>query len=65
MPPTPTSYTPSKEREPEPGRTRLLESSALWKCCSASVKEIGGGDTPEVPPNAAGRQGLGQTLTES
>lgn len=62
--PTATSYTPSKEREPEPGRTRLPESSALWKCCSASVKEIGGGDAPEVLLNPAGRQGVGQSPTE-
>lgn len=56
MPPTSTSYTPSKEQELEPSHTRLLESSILWKCCSASVKEIGGRGAPEVPPNPAGRQ---------
>lgn len=60
VPPTPTAYTPTTEREPEPGRTRLSESSALWKCCSASVKEIGGGGAAEVPPDPAGRQGVGQ-----
>lgn len=62
--PTPISYTPSKEQEPEPSRTRLSESSALWKCCSASAKEIGGRGVPEVPPNPAERQGVGQTPTD-
>lgn len=65
VPPTPTSYAPSTEREPQPRRTRLLsESSALWKCCSASVKEIGGRGAPGVPPNPAGRQGVRQTPTD-
>lgn len=39
-----------------PARTLHSERSAVWKYCSASLKEIGGAALADVPPSPAGRQ---------
>lgn len=46
---------------PRPARTLQAERSAVWKCCSASLKEMRG-TGPDFPGSPAGRHGAASAL---